>query len=171
MKKLQRAAEPAEEFLDFEFLTKQGISINLDYIRAGALLYGVQKRIDILDTALYKTEPNKTMFYVLLSLLQRETKPHGKRLQPSEISKQLLLPRNTVSNALNQLEKQKLILRDPVKEDLRMYHISLTAKGKDITVKKAKNLLKFGESIFSCLDTKQMQQLIGLMKIILNNLK
>jgi DNA-binding MarR family transcriptional regulator len=168
MKQIQKSVQGT---LDVEFLKKQGVSENLDYIVVGALVYGIQKSTDnFLDACLRKVKINKTMFFILQSLLHRETMPGGKSLQPSEISGILLIPRNTVSNALNQLERRKLIVRDLVKGDLRKHRITLTAAGRAIAGN-AKELLKTGEMVFSCLDAEQLRQLHKLLKIIWDNLK
>lgn len=66
----------------------------------------------------------------LLSSLRRQGPPY--RMSPTELAKDMMLSSGTMTNRLDKLEEQGLIIRHPHPEDRRGIQVELTDKGRDL---------------------------------------
>lgn len=83
------------------------------------------------DDAFFKSYGiTRNQFEVLVALMRAESEGNEEGLQPSEISADIVMPRNTVSNTLAALEKHGYIIRRNSPDDLRIFKISLSESGR-----------------------------------------
>lgn len=98
---------------------------------------------------------------VLSELFAAKTK-----LSPSDLSDRLLLSRVTVTNCLNVLENDRLIIRTISKTDRRKVNVNLTEKGKMAVIELMKKAIGFIEQMFSSLGEEKVNSLFEIIETV-----
>lgn len=109
-----------------------------------------------------KRESNPTLFGILHNLVT-----HGGVMTPTNIGKRVFKSKHTVSRAVDVLEKDGLVRRQPVSGDRRLRRIAITRKGLDFVKDNLAEMRIISHKTFSCLDIRQAEEL----RIILRQLR
>ncbi len=92
---------------------------------------------------------------------------HEGTMQPTEISKEILRSKHSVSNAIDTLERQGLVKSQVSTTDRRVRKISITRRGLNL-VKKAttSSRERLSQNLFRDLDKRQLEQFNTILKKI-----
>ena len=92
---------------------------------------------------------------------------HEGTMQPTEISKEILRSKHSVSNAIDTLERQGLVKSEVSTRDRRVRKISITRRGLNL-VKKAttSSRERLSQNLFRDLDKRQLEQFNTILKKI-----
>jgi DNA-binding MarR family transcriptional regulator len=92
---------------------------------------------------------------------------HEGTMQPTEISKEILRSKHSVSNAIDTLERQGLVKSEVSARDRRVRKISITRRGLNL-VKKAttSSRERLSQNLFRDLDNRQLEQFNTILKKI-----
>jgi len=92
---------------------------------------------------------------------------HEGTMQPTEISKEILRSKHSVSNAIDTLERQGLVKSEVSARDRRVRKISITRRGLNL-VKKAttSSRERLSQNLFRDLDKRQLEQFNTILKKI-----
>jgi len=95
---------------------------------------------------------------------------HGGKMSPSNISKWLFRAKHTITSMLGVLEDIGYVKREPNGDDRRSVNIIVTKKGWRATDTMIRNTEEMGQNILSCLDDKEVENLIDSLKQIRRHL-
>jgi len=95
---------------------------------------------------------------------------HGGKMSPSNISKWLFRAKHTITSMLGVLENIGYVKREPNGDDRRSVNIVVTKKGWRATEVMIPNAEEMGQKILSCLDEKEIENLMDLLKRIRKHL-
>jgi len=109
-----------------------------------------------------KRESTPTRFGILHNLVT-----HGGVMTPTNIGKRIFKSKHAVSRAVDVLEKDGLVRRQPISGDRRLRRITITRKGLDFVTANLAEMRITSSKIFSCLNTRQAEEL----RIILKQLR
>lgn len=143
-----------------------------DEIRAQALDLRGELILSILYTTILfnryleietaKRESTPTRFGILHNLVT-----HGGVMTPTNIGKRVFKSKHAVSRAVDVLEKDGLVKRQPVSGDRRFRRIAITPKGLDFVKANLAEMRVINHKTLSCLDIRQAEEL----RIILRQLR
>ncbi len=108
-----------------------------------------------------RTESTRAGFRILNILTK-----YGGHMRFTDISKKVFRSKCAVSRVINNLEKARLVKREQVSKDRREKRISITEKGIEYIDATMHQRRLIGRQIMSCLNEKEMEQLIYLLKTI-----
>ena len=95
---------------------------------------------------------------------------HGGQMSPSNISKWVFRAKHTVTSMLRVLENIGYVKRELNGDDRRSVNIIVTKKGWKATEMMLPNAQEMGQKILSCLDGKEIENLMDLLKRIRKHL-
>lgn len=95
---------------------------------------------------------------------------HGGKMSPSNISKWLFRAKHTITSMLGVLENIGYVRREPNGDDQRSVNIVVTQKGWRATEVMIPNAEEMGRKILSCLDDKEVENLMDSLKQIRRHL-
>ena len=113
-----------------------------------------------IETAKHEASP--TRFGILHNLIT-----HGGIMTPTNIGKRVFKSKHAVSRAVDVLEKDGLVRRQPVSGDRRLRRIAITRKGLDFVKANLSEMRIIRQKTLSCLDIRQAEEL----RIILRQLR
>jgi DNA-binding MarR family transcriptional regulator len=82
----------------------------------------------------------------------------------TEIANELNITKASVTAGVNKLIDMGYLTKTQSEEDKRVFHVSLTAAGKQLTVAKAQALQEYGEFITQVLSEEEARQFEAIMK-------
>jgi DNA-binding MarR family transcriptional regulator len=100
----------------------------------------------------------------ILRVLQRADNQGETSLPLTEVSRRLLIQPPSVTGVVNRLERQGLVKRSPSKLDLRVRHLSLTQKGRNLISRVLEGHAQRTESLFAGLQKQDQQTLLNLLR-------
>lgn len=100
---------------------------------------------------------------LMLRLLVDEMNGNTCGLTPTSLSHSRQVSKNTTSSLLRGLEEQGLIQRNLDPNDLRVFRIQLTPKGRELTQRSIPDRIKILNSLLSDLSTEDIDQLGNLL--------
>ena len=100
-------------------------------------------------------------FRLLMNLYRREQHSGAVGMQPSELSEEQGVSRNTVSSLIATLEKEGLITRELHGTDHRRFVIHLTPEGRKLLKTKMASQFKFVTDCFTGFNAAERQALLG----------
>ncbi len=154
-----------QEILDlFQLQDTSGIEIFV-LLRRLALLSGVLE-----SQAACDPDVSCARWRVLLRLMLEDHWGNSAGLTPSEIAHFQHVSRNTISSLLRGLENQGMIQRLLDPEDLRVFRIQLTAKGRDYILQTAPGRLNNLNQLVDGLSAEERHQLTDLLGKLLSSL-
>lgn len=120
-----------------------------------------------LDTSISKVADNITGVQVLILgfISESETDVYQK-----DIEKQFDIRRSTVTNILNGMEKQELIIRKAVNNDARLKKIILTDKAKKILITLNEEVTKTQKILIKDIPEKDLEIYLSVIKKMKDNL-
>jgi DNA-binding MarR family transcriptional regulator len=101
---------------------------------------------------------------IMLRLLMDEKFGNTEGVTPTMLSHSQRVSKNTISALLRGLEEQELIKRDLDANDLRVFHIQLTDKGRELIHKSMPDRIESLTRMFSCLPQSEKRQLLDLLE-------
>lgn len=110
-----------------------------------------------------------TCNFDVLTALRRSGKPY--QLKPTELYCSLMLTSGAITNRLDKLEKDGLIVRKPNPEDRRGILVTLTQKGLELVDKVIVEHLDNEERLLAALTNEEREQLTGLLRKLLVSLE
>lgn len=102
-------------------------------------------------------------FRLLVDLFRHEFHGKGEGMQPSDLSEQQGICRNTVSSLIASLEKDGLISRELHHTDRRKFVIRLTPQGHKVLKSKLANQFIFVTDCFGAFSATERQNLLNLL--------
>jgi MarR family transcriptional regulator, negative regulator of the multidrug operon emrRAB len=102
-------------------------------------------------------------FRVLMNLMRAEQDGPLAGLQPSELSEQQDISRNTMSALIGSLEKDELIRRELHGEDHRKFLIHLTVRGRELMQAQLAKQFEYVSDCFETMTARDRQQLLALL--------
>jgi DNA-binding MarR family transcriptional regulator len=119
-----------------------------------AILYTAILFNRYLEIETAKRESNPTRFGILHNLVT-----HDGVMTPTNIGKRIFKSKHAVSRAVDVLEKDGLVRRQPISGDRRLRRISITRKGLDFVKSNLAEMKIISDKVFSCLNTRQAEEL------------
>lgn len=101
---------------------------------------------------------------IMLRLLMDEQFGNTEGLTPTMLSHSQRVSKNTISALLRGLEEQELIKRDLDTNDLRVFRIQLTERGRDLIHKSAPDRIESLNRMFSSLTKDEKTRLLDLLE-------
>jgi DNA-binding MarR family transcriptional regulator len=81
----------------------------------------------------------------------------------TELAEAFGVQRSTVTVALNRLSQRNCIIKTPSSTDLRVIHVSLSAKGRELIEIEDEGYYRFASQITNVLDNKEREQFASLL--------
>ncbi len=95
---------------------------------------------------------------------------NGGEMTPSEIAESVFREKNSITAAINTMEKQGVVRREPSPDDRRSVKVVITDKG----WKEANQLnpvaQELSREVLSCIDKEQVEVLVGIMRTVRESL-
>lgn len=88
-----------------------------------------------------------------------------------QLAEKFNVQKPTVTAIINRLIKQDIVFKKQSKNDLRVFHIFLTAKGHELLDIENLGYFDFAKSMTKCLDDNQKEHFAEFLKIIINNIE
>ena len=107
-----------------------------------------------LELELRKQESSPIRFAIMNALYR-----HGGQMTPTEISEWVFRSKNSITSAINTLEREGFVRREPSKSDRRSVTVVITEKGWGKTNKITPIAQEISREILSCLDREQLETL------------
>ena len=107
---------------------------------------------------IFKSQLQTEAHFNLLWILQNSERP----LTQNDLGRKLLVDKSNVTNLVDRLEKDGLIKRNSVESDRRRYHITLTAKGRELIGRTGKTYMNTVQKVMSPLTAKESKTLAEL---------
>jgi DNA-binding MarR family transcriptional regulator len=105
---------------------------------------------------------------LLLYLQEKMGKTDG--LTPTVLSHSQRVSKNTISSLLRGLEDQGFIQRDLDPKDLRIFHIRLSATGRELVQRTAPGRIQNLNGLLSEFSPEEIEQLMGLLDKLMQNI-
>ena len=134
---------------------------------AERVLHGLLRTWGLLRQA---QEPYFTRFGIsasqwgILRVLQRAELQGETDLPLKGLSERLLIQPPSVTGVVDRLERQGLVKRSPSTQDLRVRHLSLTARAHDLLTEVLRDHTQRIQSLFAPLGLEEQQTLLDLLK-------
>lgn len=100
----------------------------------------------------------------ILRVLQRAELKGETELPLKEVGERLLIQPPSVTGVVDRLERQGFVKRSPSKTDLRVRHLSLTPRGRDLMAKVLEGHAKRVQSLFAGLQPRQQETMLSLLQ-------
>ena len=97
--------------------------------------------------------------HALLFLITR-----GENITPSDLAKIMLRSKNSITDLMNAMEKEKLIKREHSKQDRRKITIKITSKGIKFAIDRLRRLTTFEEEFKNYIDENEFSTLVSLVR-------
>jgi DNA-binding MarR family transcriptional regulator len=121
---------------------------------------------DIINKFLYLMQPSQPVSRPGFNILHNLILNNGTML-PSEISKKTMRSKYSVTRAIDTLEKQGMVERQPIGLDRRTRRVNITRKGLDVvnnaTIDSRERL---SQDIFGAMNSKQTEDFNDILKIL-----
>jgi DNA-binding MarR family transcriptional regulator len=118
-----------------------------------------------LEVELRRHDATLTKFNIMSTLFT-----NGGEMTPSEIAESVFREKNSITAAINTLEKEGVVRREPSTDDRRSVKVIITDEG----WKKANRLSPIAQELsreaLSCIDKEQLETLVGNMRTIRESL-
>lgn len=108
-------------------------------------------------------------YRILMLLLFAEQFDNQPAMNPSELSQQQGISRNTVSSLIGNLEKEGLIERELDQEDKRRFLIKITARGRDLVHTYARQHFHTMDDCFNTLTTEEKEHVSQILERLNEN--
>jgi len=95
---------------------------------------------------------------------------NGGEMTPSEIAESVFREKNSITAALNTLESEGVVRREPSTDDRRSVKVIITDKGWEVANRLSPITQELSREVLSCLDKEQTETLVGNMRTIRENL-
>jgi MarR family 2-MHQ and catechol resistance regulon transcriptional repressor len=118
-----------------------------------------------IDMRIHKTGQSRSRFEVLHTLIT-----HGGILKPSDLSRLLSRSRQTITEVVDDLEKDGLVKRQLKSDDRRTKSVQITIKGLDVVRKSMPDNLEIVNSSLPILSEEETQALQPILKKIRKHL-
>lgn len=123
------------------------------------VLWKAHKAVESLDRAsIAATGLNLTDFAVLEAILHKGAMP------VNQIGRKVLLTSGSISTAIDRLEKRGLVRRRRDMSDGRIFHVELTAEGREIIREAFDRHRRNLDSVVELLSAEERRQLVVLLK-------
>ena len=115
-----------------------------------------------LDMQINNLPASRTGFSVLHNLIL-----HGGTMTPTAISKRVFRSRQSVTKTIDTLVKQRLVRREPIREDRRNRKVSITEKGVELVKRSsAEGQERISRTIFHPMEENQIREFDSLLRQI-----
>jgi len=118
-----------------------------------------------LEVELRRQDATLIKFNIMSTLFK-----NGGEMMPSEIAESVFREKNSITAAINTLEREGVVRREPSTDDRRSVKVIITDKG----WKKANRLSPIAQELsreaLSCIDKEQLETLVGNMRTIRESL-
>lgn len=122
------------------------------------------------ESSVAETGLSYAQYRVLLNLFFARQVAECPELNPSEISANLGVSRNTISSLIRSLEDDQLIKRQLDKKDRRKFNISLTETGTELVTQYAGRHMRMIANCFSALNSEEQAQLTHILNKLRENI-
>ena len=95
---------------------------------------------------------------------------NGGEMTPSEIAEAVFREKNTITAAINTLEKEGVVHREPSTDDRRSVKVVITDKGWKEANRLNPIVQELSRETLSCLDKKQVEDLVEIMRTLRESL-
>lgn len=100
----------------------------------------------------------------ILRVLQREELAGNRGLPLKTVSERLLIQAPSVTGVVDRLERQGLVKRSPSPRDMRVRHLSLTPRGRDLIARVLEGHPERIRALMAPLPPDEQQSLLGLLE-------
>jgi DNA-binding MarR family transcriptional regulator len=118
------------------------------------------------DTMLYREKSNRTEMYILNTLII-----HGGSMNPSEIARRVYRSPHAITRAVDKLEQNGYVHRDPIGEDRRTRRVSITHQGLMSVKQSLPQRQEVNATVMSCLNQTQLKQLSSILQLLRKHLR
>lgn len=126
-----------------------------------AIVFALQKRANALMLSDRKARFNDTEICLLSEILFAEKE--GKRLISTQLAKRLNITRSAVSQIVNRLEKEGVIVRIPDKEDRKIAYVAMAEETTELYNKELKNIKIFIGKVIKKYGVNKFSELCSMM--------
>jgi DNA-binding MarR family transcriptional regulator len=123
----------------------------------------VEQYVDIM---LHRDKFNRTEMYILNTLIL-----HGGSMNPSEIARRVYRSPHAITRAVDKLEQNRHVQREPIGEDRRTRKVSITQEGLRAIKESLPRRQQVNAAVMSCLNQAQMQQLHTILQLLGKHLR
>ena len=95
---------------------------------------------------------------------------NGGEMTPSEIGESVFREKNSITAAINTMEKQGVVRREPSADDRRSVKVVITDKGWKEANQLTPIAQELSREVLSCIDKEQVEVLVGIMRTIRESL-
>ena len=95
---------------------------------------------------------------------------HKGRMKPTDLSKRLFRSKTTVTRVIDGLEKEGLVIREPIGKDRRTRQVAVTPKGLELIEKTMPARNNITNIAMSCFNKKQINALDAMLKVFRKHL-
>lgn len=95
---------------------------------------------------------------------------NGGEMTPSELAESVFRGKNTITAALNTLEAEGVLRREPSPDDRRSVRVVITDKGWNVANRLNPVVQQLSREALSCLDRDQEEQLVDIMRTLRGSL-
>lgn len=88
-----------------------------------------------------------------------------------QLAEKFAVQKSTVTDIVGRLIKRGIVYKQQSAQDLRVFHLYLTDKGKELLAIENDGYYHFAKKMTSCLDEKQKQQFTALLQIIVGEVE
>ncbi|MBP8001642.1 MAG: MarR family transcriptional regulator [Chloroflexi bacterium] len=145
----------------------QTLSPNTDHrtMRLVGLLHRTAHTLrQVSENGLAEAGLSYAQYRILMLLLFAEQFEHQPAMNPSELSEQQGISRNTVSSLIGNLEKEGLIERELDREDKRRFLIKITERGRELVHTYAQQHFHNMETCLSNLQAEEKEMISHLLE-------
>lgn len=118
-----------------------------------------------LEVELRQHEATLIKFNIMTTLFK-----NGGERTPSEIAESVFREKNSITAALNTLEGEGVVRREPSTDDRRSVKVIITDKGWEVANRLSPIAQELSREVLSCLDKEQIETLVGNMRMIREDL-
>jgi len=95
---------------------------------------------------------------------------NGGEMTPSEIAESVFREKNSITAAINTMERQGVVRREPSPDDRRSVKVVITDKGWKEANRLNPIAQELSREVLSCIDKEQVEVLVGIMRTIRESL-
>ena len=118
-----------------------------------------------LEIELKRYEASLIRFNIMSNLFK-----NGGEMTPSEIAESVFREKNSITAAINTLEKEGVVRREPSTDDRRSVKVFITDKGWEEANRLSPIAQELSRDVLSCLDKDEVEDLVETMRNIRENL-
>jgi DNA-binding MarR family transcriptional regulator len=112
-----------------------------------------------LEVELKRYEVSLMRFNIMSTLFK-----NGGEMTPSEIAEAVFREKNTITSAINTLEREGVVRREPSTDDRRSVKVVITDKGWEEANRLNPIAQELSREALSCMDKKQIEDLVDTMR-------